>query len=108
MKKTDIFWTPFALKALNEVADYIEKESKSKNIAYKYINKLINRVDQLEDFSESGVKEPLLEHLNTNSRFLVEGSYKIIYQYQNHQIIITDVFHVKQNPIKITKRNKKK
>ena len=107
MKKSKLFWTAFALKALDEVADYIEKESKSKSIAEKYINKLVSRVDQLEDFSESGVKEPLLEHLNLNIRFLVEGNYKIIYQYQNHQIIITDIFHIKQNPIKITKRNKK-
>ena len=107
MKKNKIFWTPFALKALGEIVDYIEKESKSKNIAEKYLHKLICRVDQLEDFSESGVIEPLLEYLNLNSRFLIEGNYKIIYQYQNHQIIITDVFHVKQNPIKITKRNKK-
>ena len=107
MKKNKLFWTPFALRALDEIAGYIEKESNSKNIAEKYINKLVSRVDQLEYFSESGVKEPLLEHLNLNSRFLIEGNYKIIYQYNNHQIIITDLFHVKQNPIKITKRNKK-
>ena len=107
MKKNKLFWTPFALKALDEIADFIEKESKSKHIAEKYVSKLVSRVDQLEDFSESGVNEPLLEHLNLNSRFLIEGNYKIIYQYLNHQIIITDVFHVKQNPIKITKRNKK-
>ena len=35
MKKNKLFWTPFALKALDKIADYLEKESHSKNIAEK-------------------------------------------------------------------------
>jgi hypothetical protein len=63
-------------------------------------------VDQLQTQPESGQMEELLEHLNQNSRYLVEGNYKIIYQYSECVVIITDVFHVKQNPVKIKKRKR--
>jgi toxin ParE1/3/4 len=107
MKKCKIFWTAFADKALDEAKEYIQRESRSEDIATAYINKLIARVDQLEYFPESGPVEPLLKHLPQNSRYLVEGNYKIIYQYDNKQVIITDVFHAEQMPLKIVTRDKR-
>lgn len=108
MKSVKIFWTPFTLKSLDKIKDYIEQETHSKTIAVKYINKIIERVEQLQNFADSGAEEELLKHLKQNSRYLVEGNYKIIYQFQDQKVIITDIFHVKQNPVKIIKRNKPK
>lgn len=108
MKKVKIYWTPFAIKCLDKIKDYIEQETHSEKIANRYINKLTSRVDLLQNFPESGQEEEFLKHLEQKSRFLTEGSYKIIYQYSDTIVIITDVFHVKQNPVKILKRNKKK
>jgi toxin ParE1/3/4 len=105
MKKAELCWTPFALSGLEDIKKYITQETQSETIAVKYINKLINRVEQLEIFPDSGVKESLLKHLKQNSRYIIEGNYKIIYQYKDDKVIITDVFHTKQTPIKITKRN---
>lgn len=107
MRIIKIYWTPFALKSLDEIKVYLEKEIQSKTIATKYINKLIKVVEQLKQFPDSGPEEKLLKDLKQNSRYLVEGNYKIIYQYQDNKVIITDVFHVKQNPGKIIVRNKK-
>lgn len=107
MKKVKIYWTAFASKCIEDIHAYIEEESKSAAIASRYITKLMGRVDQLENFPNSGAAEPLLNHLKNNSRYLVEGNYKIIYQYNDSHIIVTDVFHVKQNPVKIKKRSKK-
>ena len=107
MKKIKIYWTPFALKSLDQIEKYIKQATYSPKIAANYIQKLISRVEQLETQPKPGQTEELLKHLNQNSRYLVEGNYKIIYQYNDDVIIITDVFHVKQNPVKITKRNKR-
>jgi plasmid stabilization system protein ParE len=107
MKKVKIYWTPFALKSLDQIEEYIQQATYSKKIASNYIQKLINRVEQLYTQPDSGQTEELLKHLNQNSRYLVEGNYKIIYQHNNNIVIITDVFHVKQNPVKIIKRNKR-
>lgn len=64
-------------------------------------------MEQLKDFPESVQQESLLRHLNQNSRYLVEGNYKIIYQFDGTNAIVIDVFHVKQNPSKIVKRKTK-
>ncbi len=106
MKNVKIYWTPLALKSLDEIKVYIEQETESNTIAVKYLSKLIDRVEQLKNFPDSGAAEELLKRIKQNSRYLVEGNYKIIYQYQEGKVIVTDIFHVKQNPVKISKRNK--
>ena len=63
---------------------------------------------QLALLPDSGQIELLLKKIGQNSRYLVEGSYKIIYQHDEKTVIITDVFHTSQNPKKIISRSKKK
>ena len=107
MNNVKLDWTSFALKSLDEIKDCIEQETRSETIAIKYINKLIDRAEQLQNFPDSGSEEQLLKHLKQNSRYIVEGNYKIIYQHRNNQVIITDVFHTKQYPVEIIKRHKR-
>lgn len=64
-------------------------------------------VEYLTTKPEAGHIEYLLIEIGQNSRYIVEGNYKITYQYNDKQIIITDIFHTKQNPKYILKRNKK-
>lgn len=47
-----IIWTELAIEDLRLVHEYISKDSKA--YADKFIEKIINRVDQLESFPESG------------------------------------------------------
>ncbi|MBA3662882.1 MAG: type II toxin-antitoxin system RelE/ParE family toxin [Bacteroidetes bacterium] len=108
MKKVKLYWTPFALKCLDKIKEYIIQETYSEKTADTYISRLIDRVELLQDFPESGQREEFLKHLEQNSRYLIEGNYKIIYVYHSSKIVITDVFHVKQNPTKIIKRNRRK
>ena len=107
-KEIDIRWTPFALGCLDEIHDYIILKEKSHTIANKFINTLFERVDQLKTFPESGQKEPLQLGFEHESRYLVEASYKIIYEYDHfsQQVIITDVFHTSQYPLDITRSKK--
>lgn len=108
MKKRKIVWTHFAAKCLNEIHEYISEETKSEVIANKHCIKLLDSVEYLSLQPNAGTIEPLLKKLNQNSRFIVEGNYKIIYQYDDENIFITDVFHTKQNPNKIITRNRKR
>lgn len=108
MKKVKIQWTAFADKRLEEIEKHIARESGSEDIAYKYIGKLLSRADQLEYFPESGSQEPLLKDHDPIGRYLLEGNYKIIYQYNGKVVIITDIFHVKQSPSRIKQRTRKK
>ncbi len=108
MPRYKIRWIPFALKSLQEIHSYISFEAKSETPADKFILKLIYRTDALEIHPYIGQAEPMLEAIGQASRYLVESNYKIIYQVEESEVIITDVFHTKQNPIKLTKRGKKK
>jgi len=107
MKKLQIFWTVFASNCLLEIYEYLVEETRSESIANNYCNKLLESVDYLSTQPEAGQIEHLLQRLGQNSRYIIEGNYKIIYEYNEKQIIITDLFHTKQNPRKIFTRNKK-
>lgn len=70
MKKIKLYWTPFALHSLEEIREYIVQETYSEKIVNRYINRLIDRVEALQTFPESGQQEELLKHLEQNSRYL--------------------------------------
>ncbi|PIY03293.1 MAG: type II toxin-antitoxin system RelE/ParE family toxin [Bacteroidetes bacterium CG_4_10_14_3_um_filter_31_20] len=104
MKTIKIFWTPFALSRIDEIFDYIADQARSAAPANKLVSRIMKRTDQLIRFPESGQKEMLLQEIGQNSRYLLIGNYKIIYEYHKNEniIIITDVFHTRQNPKKLT------
>lgn len=99
-----ISWTPFALRSLDEIHEYVLNESKSESIADKLVDRIFSRTSQLSDFPESGQMEITLKE-RSQSRYLVEGFYKIVYIYKVEwsEVIITDIFHTSQDPIKLNK-----
>lgn len=104
MKNFKISWTPFASRCLDEIFTYVKNRERSESPALKLILRLTERVDQLEKYPESGSPEELLKAIGQDSRYLVEASYKIIYQVKGNEIIVTDVFHTSQDPLKITQK----
>ncbi|MES2837465.1 MAG: type II toxin-antitoxin system RelE/ParE family toxin [Bacteroidota bacterium] len=107
MAEYTIFWTPHSLSCLNQIEKYLTEETKSLSLAKKYVSKIITSVNHLSEFPESGKEEKLLKKFKKNSRYILVGSYKIIYRTEAKNVYITDVFHTKQHPIKIARRNKK-
>ncbi|MCK4765579.1 MAG: type II toxin-antitoxin system RelE/ParE family toxin [Candidatus Aminicenantes bacterium] len=100
IKKTK--WTNPAKKDLRNIFEYLSQFSK--NAALRVINKILDKVELLEEgFTEIGQQEPLLEHKPDVYRYLVEGNYKIIYRVKGRRVIIATVFDVRQNPDKLEK-----
>jgi len=102
-----IEWTPFALSCLDDIYEYIVFREKSADSAIKLVNRIFDKVEQLKSFPESGQSEPLLE-IGQDSRYLVEASYKIIYEYHlvHKMVIVTDVFHTRQYPGKVKRTSR--
>jgi toxin ParE1/3/4 len=69
-----IVWTELALEDLKLVHTYISKDSTS--YAGRFIEKLLNRVRQLETFPMSGRIVP--EFGMDNIRELIVGNYRIV------------------------------
>lgn len=84
-----IVWTDIAIEDLKTIHDYIVQDSKL--YADRFINKLISRVDQLENFPISGRIVP--EFGNENIRELIEGNYRIVYKIKPNHIGIVRIHH---------------
>ena len=84
-----LIWTEFALEDLRLVHEYISTDSK--HYADRFVEKIMNRVDQLESFPKSGrvVPEFNLESI----RELIEGNYRIIYKISATHVAIIRVHH---------------
>lgn len=103
-RSVEVKWTPFAFQQLDEIFDYILFKEKSIDLAQQVVDRIFDRTDQLKEFPESGSPEPLLKEIRQDSRYLLEASHKIIYEYQPVMeiVIVTDVFHTSKDPSNIT------
>ena len=84
-----LIWTEIALDDLRLIHEYISIDSK--RYADRFIEKLISRVDQLENFPKSGRMVP--EFNLSSIRELIEGNYRIIYKTASTQISILRIHH---------------
>ena len=84
-----IIWTELAIEDLKNIHDYIAQES---NVyANNMIDRLVSRVDQIEQFPESGRIVP--EYGKKSLRELIQGSYRIVYKIHREYIGIVRVHH---------------
>ena len=84
-----VFWTDLAIQDLRSIFDYISKDSQG--YATEQVERLINRVDQLENFPESGRIVP--EFNLDDTRELIEGSYRIVYEVTPSSVRILRIHH---------------
>lgn len=84
-----IVWTEFALQDLKSIHDYISEDSRF--YADRFIDKLIDRVYQLEELPKSGRIVP--EFDSDVIRELIEGNYRIIYKIHADSIGIVRIHH---------------
>ena len=104
-RNVEIKWTPFAFRQLDEIFDYILFKEKSLDLAQQIVDRIFDRTDQLKEYPESGSPEPLLTEIGQDSRYLLEASHKIIYEYHPvlEVVIIIDVFHTNKDPSNMVK-----
>ncbi len=97
-----IIWTDFAIENLKDIFDFYCTTA-NKRVANKIKQDIFKSVKLLVGYPELGQIELYLEKLNEGYRYILSGNYKVIYKIQDKNIIISDVFDVRQNPIKIEK-----
>jgi len=83
----EIAWVESALNDMNDIAEYIALDNP---LAASYlVNKILQKVERLVDFPESGRGLPELPSLNY--REIIINPCRIIYKYQGEQVIILGV-----------------
>ena len=98
-QKKSIIFTATALNDLVDIQLFLEGISEI--YADETVDKIYERVFDLENFSEMGQREPLLINYSIVYRYLVEGDYKIIYSIEHDEIRINRIFDTRQNPQKL-------
>lgn len=79
----NVIWTEAAIEDLRLIHEYISKDSRF--YAERFIQKIITRVNQLENFPKSGRVVP--EFNSEIIRELIEGNYRIVYNIKNQNYI---------------------
>lgn len=102
-----IVWTDFAIENLKIIFDYYATKANRK-VAHKIRKQILDSIKQLIKNPESGQLEFYLEQLALNHRYIVTKNYKIIYRMIDNQIVISDIFDVRQNPIKMNNEDRNK
>lgn len=87
----EVKWTDFAIQNLNDIGDYIEKESFA-SYASKVVSQLFSAVDILECFPLAGRMVP--EFQDVRIRELIRMHYRIVYRLVNEsRIDVLTVHH---------------
>ncbi len=105
--RKQIIWSDFAIENLKDIFDYF-KDNASRKVAEKIKSEILESTNQLIEYPESGQKEFNLEKLNKDHRYILSGKYKIIYRIEKENILINDVFDVRQDPSKMADENRNK
>ena len=88
-----IIWAPSALKDIESIARYIERDSIDQ--AALFVTRIIEMTDRLEEYSHSGRVIPEIK--DEHCREIIYGAYRIMYRITKREIWITGVIHGARN-----------
>lgn len=95
--KKQIIWSQDASKDFIETITYI-KEKSGKDIATKIYQKIILKIEQLENFPESGRLVPELSNIGVLSiREIIEKPWRIFYRITSSEIQIISLIDGRRN-----------
>ncbi len=88
-----IVWSPEAVKDIESIAEYIERDSEF--YAKAVVNKIFQSTEKLKKFPKIGRVVPELGR--EDIRELIIYSYRLVYQVKERQILIIAVIHGKRH-----------
>lgn len=100
-----VILSPFAESEFERIVRYYA-ENISPQTAEKIFNGITKAIIKLSTYPNLGAIEQSLSSYNKNHRYIVSGNYKIIFRKTENEILITDIFDARQDPQKLTERNK--
>jgi plasmid stabilization system protein ParE len=82
-------WTEGAADDLEQIAQYVARDSE--HYAAALVAEILEAAQSLEEFSERGREVPELREPNT--RQLVVGSYRLVYEIRREAVYVVGVIH---------------
>ena len=101
-----VIFTDTAESDLRDIAFYIAKQSKDKNIAIRFVNKQREKCKNLEILPESGSLPKDRVLVSNGYRFLVHDNYLMFYYYvkEENTVYVNAVFNAKRDYTRVMKK----
>ena len=93
--------TAEARRDLKDIQVYISVEQESPQNALKVIEAILNRIERLISFPNTGTMLASIVGFSTDYRFVRAAGYLVFYRNENSQIIIDRIIHGKRDYVKI-------
>ena len=99
--KVKIQYSPGSLQDLDDIWSYISLELCNPDAAENTVNNILDTIDLLADFPESGAL--LIHHVNieTNYRYITSGNYIGFYRFENNIIYVDRILYAKRDYTKL-------
>ena len=88
--QSKIDYSPSALKDLDEIWDYIEFELCNPSAAQNTVNGIMDKVDGIASFPDSGAKLEFENGLDSGYRYVVFKNYLAFYRVRPNNVVYVD------------------
>lgn len=99
--KNKLYYSPEVRQDLEEIYEYIQTELSNPQAADTLITEILDAVDDLNDFPESGALLNLIIKEAPGYRYLVVKNYLIFYRFEEHTIYVDRILYGRRNYLKI-------
>lgn len=97
----DIKFSPEAINDLQQIKAYITDELCNEQAAVSTIAKIMEHINRLGTFPNSGAPLNSIIDFNTNYRFLVCDNYTAFYRIENNTVLIVRVLYGRRDFMRI-------
>lgn len=91
--KNKIHYSKGSRRDLDEIWDYIVSELQNVSAAEKTVNRIMDAIDQLEDFAEIGAPLSSIADTQSDLRFLVTGNYLTFYRVKGNEVYVDRILY---------------
>ncbi len=99
--KNSIHYSPEAQNDLDEIWEYIAFELCNPQAAENTVNKIMDTVDELENFSEIGTLLSSVTDIESDYRFLTSANYMVFYRVNGLDVYIDRVLYGRRDYLRI-------
>lgn len=100
-----VVWSDFASEMLKDIFVYY-KDVAGINVARNIKKSILSSTRNLCEHPDACPIEFFLSELDEGHRYMIDGNYKIVYKRVKEGVLITDIFHTRQDPKKINDKNR--
>lgn len=99
--KHKILYSKESRRDLDEIWDYIASELQNPIAAERIVNSIMDAVNQLADFAETGAPLTSVADIESDYRFLVTGNYLTFYRVYENEVFVDRVLYGRRDYMRI-------